>query len=74
MISINSAVKKVEKITEEKVKQVSEYKEKYYLLLVNGESPYYIVDKSNGDTRFLNPLEDISALSDSINNKVLKKF
>lgn len=74
MISINSAVKKVEKITEEKVKQVSGYKEKYYLLLVNGGSPYYIVDKSNGDTRFLNPLEDISALSDSINNKVLKKF
>lgn len=74
MISINDAVKKVEKITEEKAKQVSDYKSKYYLVLVEGGSPYYIVDKDNGNTRFLNPLEDISELAGSIQNKVLKKF
>ena len=74
MISINDAVEKVKVITEEKVKQVSDYKSKYYLVLVEGGSPYYIVNKDNGDTRFLNPLEDISALAKSINNKVLRRY
>lgn len=72
MISIDDAVKKVEDITESKVKKVSDYKGKYYLLLVEGGSPYYIVDKDNGDTRFLNPLEDLKSMVDSLENKVLK--
>lgn len=74
MISIEDAVKKIEDITEEKVKQVSDYKGKYYLLLVEGGSPFYIVDKNTGDNRFLNPLEDIKALADSIETKVLKRY
>ncbi len=72
MISIKDAVKKVEAITEEKAKKVCDYKSKYYLVYVKGGSPFYIVDKGNGDTRFLNPLEDISALVDAMENKVLK--
>lgn len=72
MITITDAVVKVEKVTEEKAIKVSDYKSKYYLVLVNGAFPFYIVDKNNGDTRFLNPLEDIAALSDSIENRVLK--
>ena len=74
MISISQAVSKVEKITESHVKKVSDFKSKYYLLLVEGGSPYYIVDKNNGDTRFLNPMEDFAALRDSLENKVLKVF
>ena len=74
MISINDAVNKVEKITEEKAIKVCDYKSKYYLVLVKGGSPFYIVDKNNGNTRFLNPLEDISVLADSIENRVLKEF
>ena len=74
MITISDAVKKVEKITESHVKKVSDFKNKYYLLLVEGGSPFYIVDKNNGDTRFLNPMEDFTALRDSLENKVLKVF
>lgn len=74
MISINDAVDKVKKITGEKIIKVSDYKGKYYLLLVLGGSPYYIVDKDNGNTRFLNPLEDFKTLVDSIENKVLKVY
>lgn len=74
MISIEDAVKKIEDITEEKVKQVSDYNGKYYLLLVEGGSPFYIVDKNTGDNRFLNPLEDIKALAVSIETKVLKRY
>ena len=74
MISINDAINRVEKITEEKTIKVCDYKSKYYLVLVKGGSPFYIVDKNNGDTRFLNPLEDISTLADSIENKVLKEY
>ena len=72
MISINDAIKKVERITEEKAVKVCDYKSKYYLIFVKGGSPFYIVDKNNGDTRFLNPLEDISALADAMESKVLK--
>ena len=74
MISIKDAVKKVEAITEEKAKKVCDYKSKYYLVFAEGGSPFYIVDKNNGDTRFLNPLEDISALADSMEHKVLKEL
>ena len=74
MISIDDAAAKVEKITGEKIIKVSDYKGKYYLLLVQGGSPYYIVDKDNGDTRFLNPLEDFKSIVDSIESKVLKVY
>ena len=74
MISINDAIEKVERITEEKAIKVCDYKSKYYLVCVKGGSPFYIVDKNNGDCRFLNPLEDITTLSDSIEKRVLKKL
>lgn len=74
MISINDAVKKVEEFTKEKIKRICDYKSKYYLVISEGELPFYIVNKDNGDTRFLNPTEDISALADSVQNKVLKEF
>lgn len=74
MISIRDAVEKVEKIAKEKIKRVCDYKSKYYLVVSEGQLPFYIVDKDNGDTRFLNPLEDVSALANSIENKVLKKL
>ena len=72
MISINDAIKIVEDITNEKVIKVSDYKNDFFLLLVQGGSPFYIVKKDNGDSRFLNPMEDFKELVDSLNNKVLK--
>ena len=74
MISINDAVNKVEKIVEEKAIKVCDYKSKYYLVVSKGETPFYIVDKSNGDSRFLNPLEDFPELINSIENRVLKEL
>lgn len=74
MISINDAVNKVKEIAEEKVKRVCDYKSKYFLVITEGKLPFYIVNKENGDTRFLNPTEDIKALANSIENKVLKEF
>lgn len=74
MISITDAVDKVKEIAEEKVKRVCNYKSKYYLVITEGKLPFYIVDKENGDIRFLNPTEDIKTLANSIENKVLKEF
>lgn len=74
MISINDAVKVVKEYTNDVVVKVFDYKEKYYMFLVDKERSYYIVDKNDGRIRLISPLEDFEAFVDATKNKTLKIF
>lgn len=55
------------------------YKDKYYLIVApsgkdDANDPFYIVDASNGDYRFLNPLEDIDSFNKSIERGPIQLF
>lgn len=55
------------------------YGKKYYLIVApiaenDMNDPFYIVDVTNGDYRFLNPLEDIDLFNDTMENGPIKVF
>ena len=74
MISINSAREIIEKAASEKAIKVSDFKNKYYLFLMDGAAPFFIVDKNTGDWRLISPLEDFHSFAEAITKKVLKEF
>lgn len=79
MITVDEAKKKLEsKYSDIFVESAYEYKDKYYLFIApnkdNRNEPWYIVDKYNGKSRYLNPFEDIKAFSEAAKNHLIKKY
>lgn len=78
MISINDAIGIVkDTYPGSEPRKVFEYKDKFYLIFCKPNEadrydPFYLVSIEDGSTRFLNPVEDIEAFSDSINNRLIK--
>ena len=80
MISIDQAKSIIESnFKGSKAKEVYKYKDDYYMIIApSGEKdyndPFYIVGIADGKYRFLNPLEDIDAFNDSLENGPIKTF
>lgn len=80
MIDVNQAVEIVTKhFSEARPKEIYKYKDKFYMIVApasenDPSDPFYIVNISNGDYRFLNPLEDIGAFNKALESGPIKRL
>lgn len=79
MITVFQAKSIIEKNYKARVKAVYDYKKDYYLVTApksdkTYDDPMYLVNKRNGDYRFLNPMEDIQAFNLTVIKGPLKTF
>ena len=80
MIDLNTAVETVkEHFHGAQPKEAYMYKDKFYMIVApqsekDMNDPFYIVDIATGKYRFLNPLEDMEAFNEALENGRIKSF
>lgn len=79
MITVDEAKKNLEsKYSDIYVESAYEYGDKYYLFVApnkdNRNEPWYLVDKYNGKSRYLNPLENFDLFTEAMDNRQIKTY
>lgn len=74
MISAIKAMEKASKIIGKKCNKICEYNKGSYLLLCGSDEDFYLMDKSTGKTRPMNPMEDFDTFIGALDHRVIYDF
>lgn len=73
-MSINEIKNNIEKISGGKAIKACDYDRYHYLFVFEGANPFYLVNKTNGNSLSINPLLDFDKFIDATEDRVIKTW